>query len=259
MIALAGVCALLGLIVGSFLNVVIWRVPRGESVVTPPSRCPGCQQLIRPWDNVPVLGWLVLRGWCRQCRAPISARYPAVELATGLLFAAIAWRFGATWELPAYLYLGAIGIALTMIDIDVHRLPDVIVKPSYVVLPALLLIPAATGGRWGDLLRAVVGGAAMYGFFLMLKVIKPEGMGWGDIKLAGVLGAGLGWLGWGALAVGTFAGFLSGGLYSGVLWAAGLATRKSRIPYGPFLIGGAMLGVFWGQRLFDAYLRLSTA
>ena len=138
--------AVLGLAIGSFLNVVIWRVPRHESIVSPPSHCPGCDVPIAPRDNVPVLSWLVLRGRCRHCRNPISARYPLVELATGVLFALMVWRFGLAWELPAYLYLAAIAVALALIDIDVHRLPNAIVLPSYPVMAVLLVFQMRVPG-----------------------------------------------------------------------------------------------------------------
>jgi leader peptidase (prepilin peptidase) / N-methyltransferase len=256
--ALLVLTAVLGLVVGSFLNVVVWRVPRGESVVAPPSHCPSCEGPIRRRDNVPVLSWLLLRGRCRDCTAPISARYPAVEAATALVFVLLAGRFGWDWQLPAYLYLGAIGVALTLIDIDVRRLPNAIVLPSYPAVAALLTLPAVTDGRWADLLRAVLGAAVLYGGFFLLAFINPRGMGFGDVKLAGVLGGYLGWLGWGVIGVGAFGGFLLGGLYGAVLMLAGRAGRKSQIPFGPFLIAGALLAVLGGQQVVDGYLRLTS-
>ena len=255
-IALVGFCALLGLLVGSFLNVVIWRVPRGESVVSPPSHCPGCDRPIRPRDNVPVLSWLVLHGRCRDCDARISVRYPAVELATAALFGVLAWRFGFDWTLPAYLYLGAISVALALIDIDVHRLPNAIVLPSYGVVAVLLLLPTALTGEWDQLLRAVLGGATLFAFYFLLAFIYPAGMGFGDVKLAGVLGVYLGWLGWGVLLVGGFLGFLLGGVVGGALMVARKAGRKSKIPFGPFMLAGALIAILVGQRIFDSYLNL---
>jgi leader peptidase (prepilin peptidase)/N-methyltransferase len=245
--------AVVGLLVGSFLNVVVWRVPRGESVVRPPSHCPSCDHPIRQRDNVPILSWLLLRGRCRDCGHPISKRYPLVELATTVLFAVMAWHFGAVWELPAYLYLAAITVALTLIDIDVRRLPDAIVLPSYVVTVVLLLVPALVDGRWDDLLRAVLGGAALFAGYFLLAFINPRGMGFGDVKLAGVLGLYLGWLGWGVLLIGAFARFLLGGAYGLVLMLAGRAGRKTAIPFGPFMLGGALLAVLFGQDVVDAY------
>ncbi|HZX04955.1 prepilin peptidase, partial [Kribbella sp.] len=131
---IAVVAGVLGLAVGSFLNVVVYRVPRGESVVSPPSHCPRCSQPVRNRHNVPVAGWVMLRGRCADCRLPINVRYPLVELATGLLFAAVAVRLGSVAALPAYLWFVGAGVALALIDLDVRRLPNAIVLPSYPVL-----------------------------------------------------------------------------------------------------------------------------
>ncbi len=181
-------CGLIGLVIGSFLNVVIWRVPRGESIVSPPSACPKCGQEIRPYDNIPVVSWLVLRGRCRDCGNPISARYPLVEIGTALLFAGMGWRFGLSWELPAFLYFAAIAVALSLIDIDTKRLPNVITLPSYAVGGALLLLPAVIDGSWDGYLRAWVGALALFAFYFLLAFIYPAGMGFGDVKLAGLIG-----------------------------------------------------------------------
>ncbi|SFJ96841.1 A24 family peptidase [Cellulomonas sp. KH9] len=258
MTALLGLAGLVGLAVGSFLNVVIWRVPRGESVVRPPSSCPRCGHRIRPRDNVPVVGWLVLRGRCRDCGESISQRYPLVELATALLFVgATAWalrRDDAPWFVPAVLYLVAIAVALTLIDLDVHRLPNAIVLPSYLVVSGLLLVAAAGTSDWPALGRAAVGGGALWAFYLLLALVNPRGMGFGDVKLAGVLGLCLGWVGWGALVVGAFAAFLCGGLYALVLLALGRAGRGSGIPFGPWMFVGCAIGLVTGETLWAAYL-----
>ena len=250
---------LIGLFVGSFLNVVIWRVPRGESVVSPRSACPVCGRQIRVRDNVPVVSWLLLRARCRDCGEPISARYPLVELATGMAFALVVLRFGVAWPLPAYVYLSAVAIALSLIDIDVHRLPNAIVLPSYPVMVVLLALASANPGGtsdWPALLRAVLGGAALFALYFALMVAKPGGMGFGDVKLAGILGGALGWLGWGTLVVGAFGAFVVGGVFSIGLLAAGRAGRKSRIPFGPWMILGAALGVALGERVWTGYLAL---
>jgi len=256
---LVAFAALLGLVVGSFLNVVVWRVPRGESVVAPPSACPACGHRIRPRDNVPVVSWLLLGGRCRDCRAPISVRYPLVEASTAVLFALVAWWLGTSWALPAFLYLAAVSVALWLIDIDVHRLPDAIVLPSYPVTIVLLAVASwAPDGEsdWSALLRAALAAAVLLAFYFVLVVIHPAGMGLGDVKLAGVLGLYLGWVGWSAVVVGAFSAFLLGGVFGLVLMVAGRAGRRTAIPFGPWMLLGAAVGLVAGPSVTDAYLRL---
>ena len=246
-------CAVVGAAVGSFLNVVIWRVPRGESVVHPPSACPSCAAPVRPRDNLPVLSWLLLRGRCRDCSAPISARYPAVELLTATLFAVMALRFGTDPVLPAFLYLTAVGIALAVIDLDHKRLPDALTLPSYPVVTALLGLAAllGSGGSW---VRAVLGGVAMFAVYFALCFAYPAGMGFGDVKLSGVLGLCTAWLGWGAWSVALFCGFLFGGVFGVALIALRRGGRKTAVPFGPFMLLGALVAVLAGQELASAYL-----
>ena len=248
-------CALLGLVVGSFLNVVVARVPRGQSVVRPGSRCPHCSAPVRPRDNVPVLSWLLLRGRCRDCGAGIAVRYPLVEVATAVLFAALALRFGPDPALPAFLVLGAVGLALALIDVAVHRLPDVLTLPSYgvglLLLTAAVLLGDAGAGALG---RAVAGMAAYYAVYFALVLAYPRGMGFGDVKLAGVLGLHAAWLGWGPWAVALAGGFLLGGLWAVGLLLAGRAGRRTAIPYGPFMLAAALVAVLAGEPLAGAYL-----
>jgi leader peptidase (prepilin peptidase) / N-methyltransferase len=254
----AGFAGVFGLIVGSFLNVVIWRVPRGESIVRPPSHCPRCAQPITPRDNIPVASWLMLRGKCRHCGEPISGRYPLVELATGLLFLAFALRFGAHAVLPAYLYFAAVAVALAMIDFDHKRLPDALTLPSYPVGLALLALAAALESHWWALGRAAIGLGALLAFYGVLWLVYPAGMGFGDVKLSGVVGMYLGWVGWGALVVGAFAAFLIGAFVGiGMILFAG-GGRKSKIPFGPFMLAGALVGIFVGEGLAHAYNSLLT-
>jgi leader peptidase (prepilin peptidase)/N-methyltransferase len=241
------VAAILGLAVGSFLNVVIYRLPRGESLSTPGSHCPRCDAPIRARHNVPVLGWLVLRGRCADCGAPISPRYPLIEALTGVLFAAVAWRLNALNLLaavPAYLWFVGVGVALTMIDLDLRRLPNRLVLPSYPVIAALLVIASAALGDWWPLARAAIGAVALFGFYLLLVLVYPAGMGWGDVKLAGVLGMVLAWLSWAALLVGAFAGFLFGAIVGVAVIALGRGGRKTALPFGPFMILGALFAIF---------------
>jgi leader peptidase (prepilin peptidase)/N-methyltransferase len=252
-----GSIALLGLLIGSFLNVVVHRVPRGESVVRPPSACPSCHTAIRPRDNVPVAGWLLLKGKCRDCAAPISPRYPLVELGTGVLFAVMALRFGLDPVLPAYLYLAAVGIALALIDLDCKRLPDALTLPSYPVAIVLLGIAALLGSDSGDWTRALLGGAAMFAVYFALCFAYPAGMGFGDVKLSGVLGLYTAWLGWGAWAVGLFLGFLLGGVFGIALIATRKGGRKTAVPFGPFMLLGALLAVLFGPALASGYADLT--
>lgn len=270
LLAAAVVAGLLGLLIGSFLNVVVYRVPNGLSVSTPPSACPGCRSRIKAYDNVPVVSWVVLRGRCRSCSEPISARYPLVELTTAAFFGVTAICFipreallatprSALAEmlvLVAFLYLAAISVALGVIDLDVRKLPNAIVLPSYLVALGLLGAASALTGDWQALVRAGVGMAALYVFYLALALLWPNGMGFGDVKLAGVLGIYLGWLGWGPLAVGAFAAFLIGGVFSIVLIALKRIGRKGGIPFGPWMLVGAWVGVFFGPAISHGYLAL---
>jgi leader peptidase (prepilin peptidase)/N-methyltransferase len=254
---LIAAAALLGLLIGSFLNVVVHRVPRGESVVSPPSACPGCGTSIRARDNVPVLGWLLLRGRCRDCDASISPRYPLVEVATALLFGVMAWRFGLDPVLPAYLYLAAVGLALALIDLDCKRLPDALTLPSYPVAAVLLVVADLLGSESGQALRALLGGAAMFALYFALCFAYPAGMGFGDVKLAGVLGLYTAWLGWGAWAVGLFLGFFLGGLFGIALIVLRRGGRKTAVPFGPFMLLAVLAAVLAGPELAQSYLDLT--
>jgi leader peptidase (prepilin peptidase)/N-methyltransferase len=205
---------------------------------------------------VPVFGWLVLRGRCAGCGARISARYPLVEFGAAVLFALLALRLDPP-DLPALLYFGAIGIALALIDLDCRRLPDAIVLPSYPVLVLLLTASAWWQGDWWSLARAGIGGAALFGFYLLLALAYPAGMGFGDVKLAGLLGAILAYLSWPALLIGAFGGFLLGAVAGVVVLATGRGGRKTALPFGPFMIAAALLAIFAAGPLGQAYQRLT--
>jgi leader peptidase (prepilin peptidase)/N-methyltransferase len=262
--------AVLGLLLGSFLNVVIYRVPAGKSIVSPPSACPHCDTAIKPYDNIPVVSWLLLRGKCRNCGAPISRRYPLVELSTAAAFALVALAFApasfaatssatavsAVLVMVAFLYLAAITIALALIDLDVHKLPNVIVVPAYAVSGALFTAASILSGDYGPLLAAGIAAAGLFAVYLAMALVYPGGMGLGDVKLAGVLGIYLGWAGWGAVAVGAFGAFLLAGVFSIVLLATKRAGRKSGIPFGPWMLAGAWVGIVVGNAVFASYLSI---
>ena len=267
MLVLAIVGAL-GLAIGSFLNVVVYRVPAGKSLLSPPSACPNCGAGIRKYDNIPVLSWLLLRGKCRDCGEPISARYPLVELATAVIFVGIALTrlasldsatvatqlFAALFSLAALLYLAAVSIALSIIDLETQRLPDAIVLPAYPVAAVLLTASALLSVDVGRLALAAIGMVALFLFYVVMAFGYRGGMGMGDVKLAGLLGMYLGYAGLGPLLVGAFAPFLLGGIFAIVLIVVRRAGRKSRIPFGPWMLLGSWLGILGGQAIFMVYL-----
>ncbi|HET9731737.1 MAG TPA: prepilin peptidase [Acidimicrobiales bacterium] len=237
--------ALYGIAVGSFLNVVVYRVPAGLSIVRPPSACPGCGHAIEARDNIPVLSWLVLRGRCRHCRAPISARYPVVEILTGAVWVAVALRFGWSWTLPAELVLVTGLVALAFIDFDHLKLPKVIVWPLGLTVAALLVLAAAVEGTWHRLLVAVICAAVEFAVLFAINFASPRSLGFGDVRLGPVIGLALGWLGWRY----AFWGFLAANIL-GVIAGLGLmalrrAGRKTPIPYGVFLAAGAFLALLF--------------
>lgn len=254
-----GGLALLGLTVGSFLNVVIHRVPAGASMLRPPSSCPACGHPVRAYDNVPVVSWLVLRGRCRDCREPISARYPAVELLTGLLFVAAGWRWGVTPYLLAALAVLAGGVAMVAIDLEHQRLPFALtaVVEGFVVVALVLELVVGTDGPavgWVPTAGSVLLWLAVYGGVWLVS--GGRGMGLGDVALAPVLGLALGWLGWGPSLVGLLGGFVIGALVGVGLLLTRRAGRRSRVPHGPFMVAGAVLGMFAGDALWAGYLGL---
>jgi leader peptidase (prepilin peptidase)/N-methyltransferase len=246
-VALLVLVGLLGLAIGSFLNVVIHRVPTGLSVVSPGSRCPDCAAPIRARHNVPVAGWLLLRGRCASCGQRIPVRYPLVELLTGGLFVVVTWRavqLDQLAALPALLAFTALGVALSGIDLDVRRLPDALVLPAYPLLVALFAAAAGAGGDWASLGRAVLAGAVLFGCYLALALVHPAGMGFGDVKLSGVIGLVLGWFSWTTLAVGGFAAFFLGALIGLFVLVVSPLGRKASVPFGPFMVGGALLALW---------------
>jgi leader peptidase (prepilin peptidase)/N-methyltransferase len=265
-VSVAIAAGLFGAVIGSFLNVVVHRVPLKLSIVSPPSTCPTCCAAIRNYDNIPVVSWLVLRGRCRDCQSGISKRYPAVEAGTGAFFALVAlwfWQTGTAYVpvttariiiFAAFLYFAAVSIALALIDIDTHTLPNRIVLPSLVVGIVLLGTAALVGSDPWAFLRAIIGSASLFLFYVILAFAYPRGMGLGDVKLAAVVGLYLGYLGWGALVVGAFGAFFIGGLFGLVLVVLRRATRKSSIPFGPWMLAGAWGGALVGAPIAHGYL-----
>ena len=245
--------ALLGLVVGSFLNVVIYRLPRGTSIVLPRSACPYCRGSVRARDNIPVLSYFILRGQCRRCTAPISIRYPLVELGTALLFALCAWRFGWSWETPAMALLSALLLVLALIDLDHFLLPDSLTLPG--IVAGLALQPWLPRVDIAAALLGVVGGAGILilivNFWYWLR--GEEGMGLGDVNMLAMVGAFLGWQG---AAVTLVAATIAGALTGLVLIAGRRLGARSRLPFGVFLSLGALVAAFFGERLTDFYVGL---
>lgn len=253
--------ATLGLAAGSFLNVVIVRVSVGESLLRA-SHC-RCGATLRWYDTIPVVSWLLLRATARCCGAPISVQYPLVETATAAVWVGVVWWMwipdptGAiAVETVTFLYLASASIALAVIDVRVHRLPDAIVLSSYLAVAAGFGVSAALSGGLTRLGAAAIGAVVMGGVYVVIAIINPGGMGAGDVKLAGVLGAALGWLGWAELGLGLFAGFLFGGLWGFAIIALKRGSRKTAIPFGPFMLGGAWLAAVAAHPILEGYARI---
>ena len=246
-------CGVLGLVIGSFLNVVIYRVPRGQSIVAPASACPSCASPILARDNVPVLSWLWLRGRCRHCAAPISVQYPLVELTTGALFAGAAARLGVAWDLPAFLALAAGLVALAWIDAQRLILPRAVVYPTLIAVGALLTLAAAASHQWHHLLVGVVCAAAWGLLFFLMNLASPRILGFGDVRLAPVLGLALGWLGVGDVLLGFFAANLIGAVLGIALIATRTIRRDQPVPYGVFLAAGTLLALYAGPELLAPF------
>ena len=237
------VCGVVGLAIGSFLNVVIHRVPRKESVVRPRSRCPQCGTELAERDNIPVVSWLLLRGKCRTCGTSISARYPLVELATGALFAAGGVRFSDSWALPAYLLLFASLIAISFIDLEHYIIPNRIVYPTLFAGAVLLAAGALGEGEPVRIRNAAIGGAAAWFALLVVHFIQPRGMGFGDVRLSAVLGMYLGWIDLELVLLGMLLGFLLGAVIGLGLVVTRIRGRKDAVPFGPFLAAGATVAI----------------
>ncbi len=262
---IAAVAALLGVAVGSFLNVVAHRVPLGTSLSRPPSSCPGCDTPISPRDNIPLISWILLRARCRTCRMRISARYPALEALNGVLWAGAAVLVGPSWLLPAVLWFLSVTLALIATDLEHHRLPNRIVLHGtwvgWVLLAPGVLLDGLEPVR---LLHALAGGVAWFGLLLAIALIARGGFGFGDVKLAFLLGSFvglqpmLGSAAWfdalGGVAVAIFLAFFIGGAIAIALLVARRVDRRREIAFGPAMIVASWVAVACGDRLLDAWL-----
>lgn len=244
---------IIGSIVGSFLNVVIYRVPRGESVVRPPSACPACGTRLRARDNIPVLGYLLLRGRCRYCSAPISPRYPTVEVLAGLLPLLVFARFGLGRELLVYWPLSYVLLVISFIDLDLRIIPDKVTLPGIAV--GLVVAPlVGLTGFWESLIGILVGGGALYLIGVLGELIlRKESMGGGDVKLAAMLGA---FLGWKIILLALFSAFLVGAVVGVAAMAGKSKDWDHAVPFGPFIALGAVLALLWGEPLLVWYSAL---
>ncbi len=244
---------LFGLAIGSFLNVVIYRIPRGESIVSPPSHCPHCDHGIRPWENIPLLSWLFLGGRCSHCKAPISGRYPLVELLTGLVFLAVFWRYGLTLGSLVYMWFSALLITITFVDLDHLIIPD-----GFLLLASLAGVISWFVGGTEVLIQQLIGAIALGGTFWAIrffgeKIFKKEAMGFGDVKFAVLFGWTLGW------QVGIVAAFLSFVAASALLLLLIPLKRiqfGQQIPFGPFIAIGTWAGLLFGVDLLNWYIGL---
>jgi len=269
--------ALLGLLVGSFLNVVIYRLPimmqrewRAQAreylecppeqiserfnLLLPSSRCPHCGHRIRSWENIPLVSWLALRGKCSSCRAPISSRYPLVELACGLLSGYVAWHFGFTWQAGAMLFLTWGLVAMSMIDIDHQLLPDSLVLPLLwlgLILNSFGLFVSLESALWG----AVAGYLSLWSVYWLFKLVTgKEGMGYGDFKLLAMLGA---WGGWQVLPLTILLSSVVGAVLGTILLRVQRAESSTPIPFGPYLAIAGWIALLWGDRITESYLQFA--
>ncbi|MGA2193286.1 MAG: prepilin peptidase [Nitrospirota bacterium] len=243
----------IGLVVGSFLNVCIYRLPRGKSIVFPPSACPACGTAIKPWQNIPLISYVFLRGRCASCGAGISIRYPAVELLNGLLYTAAFYKFGVSFMTPAVMALLSALVVVTFIDIEHKIIPDGITLPGIAI--GLVMGPAVfKTGILGSVIGMVAGGGVLLLVgFLGELIMHKEGMGGGDVKLMAMLGA---FLGWKTVLIIIFIGSFLGSATGLLLIIFNVIKRENYIPFGPFLAAGAVIAIFYGDRLTRWYVGL---
>ena len=242
---------LIGSAVGSFLNVVISRLPRGESIMKPASHCPKCNAPVKPYDNIPILSWLLLKGRCRSCQKPISIRYPLVEFGIALLFVWMYQLFGLSWEFTSFISLGALLVAVSLIDVNTKLIPD-----SILITGAMFGLLLALFGDAISIENSLLGGAVMSGSFFLIallgeKIFKKESMGFGDVKLSGMIGVFIGWeLALLAIFLSTIIGSIIG------LGGIFLGRMKFGKPFAfaPFIALGALVSGLWGKDLLRLYV-----
>lgn len=255
-LATAIIVFILGSAIGSFLNVIIYRIPAGLSILWPPSRCPKCSHKLKLSENVPIFGWLCLGGRCSNCKNPIAVRYPLVEAATGLLFLLIYWRFGVSWETLGNWAFFSWLLSLSLIDLDTMTLPNPLTRSGLVA--GLVFQAIAHSGDARQLINGMMG--AVLGLWL-LEIVALVGaiafgqaaMGAGDAKLAAMMGA---WLGWKYLLLAGFIACFAGAFVGGGARVLGWLKRRQLIPFGPFLAFGAAVTAMWGEAILSTYLRL---
>lgn len=246
--------AILGLLIGSFLTVVVDRVPRGASIVAPGSACGACGLELGPLDLVPVLSWLALRGKCRRCRAPIGVEPLVLELITAGMFTLLAIEFAQLWQLAAFCVLTAGLVALSWIDLKTKRLPREIIYVTAAMGIPLLCVAAVVRHEPRRIVMMLFGATLALAIMGFIYLASKGGMGDGDVRLSPLLGAYLGWLNPGFVPVGLFLGFLLGAIVGVGLMIFGRAGRKTAVPFGPFLATGALLTIWVGQPFIDTIL-----
>jgi leader peptidase (prepilin peptidase)/N-methyltransferase len=247
--------ALLGLAIGSFLNVCIDRLPQNKSIVLPPSHCEACQHKLAAKDNIPVFSYLRLRGRCRYCQAPIPRRIFWVELATGLIFALLCWHYGLSVELGVMAFYACLFITIFVIDLEQGLILNKVVYPGMVVALLLALVPEPGFSQLAAMrvANAAIGGAIGFAIFFVIAIVSRGGMGWGDVKLAALIGLATGFP---LVVLAVIMGAILGGIVAVALIIAKKKKSKETIPFGPFLAVAAMVTLLWGSNILSWYLRL---
>jgi len=254
--ALGAMAGIIGLVIGSFIGVVVDRLPRKESIVSPPSHCVACSAPIRAYDNIPVVSYVLLRGRCRACGAHIPPRDAMLELGTGILFVLLAWRLTSAWALPAFCVLGASLGAISAIDVEHMRIPSTLVYVTAALGVPLLVLASAGTHRWSALAGAAIGGAAAFAVFFALFYAVPKGIGFGDVRLAGLCGGFLGWIGYREVVLAFLVSFVVAGVPAAVLLAMHKVQRRTQIPFGPALAAGTVITVLFGPPIVHAWVGL---